>query len=86
MSSAVAMSNVMPPAGAGNDEVTVKVNIVAPALPSLRDASLRLALAIVVEIVPVPWPSATVAPETFVTLTRTLHWVLRPNPVTVTVN
>ena len=38
------MSKVMPPAGAGNDEVTVKVKVVAPLLPSLAETSLMLSV------------------------------------------
>src|SRR5688500_11269793 len=40
--SAVAISNVTPPADAGADRVTVKVNVVVPALPSLNETSLML--------------------------------------------
>ena len=38
----VAMSKVMPPAGAGSDELTVKVNIVVLLLPSFAETSLTL--------------------------------------------
>ena len=38
------MSKVTPPAPAGADRLTVKVNAVVPALPSLTDTSLMLSV------------------------------------------
>src|SRR5947207_14756023 len=40
MLSCVAMSKVTPPAGAGNERLTVKVNVVVPLLPSAAVISL----------------------------------------------
>ena len=40
MPSAVAQSNVITPAGAGSEDEIVKVNVVAPLLPSLAVTSL----------------------------------------------
>ncbi|MNU93265.1 hypothetical protein D3C71_832040 [compost metagenome] len=54
------------------DNVTVNVAVTVPALPSVTVVSLMDSegTASSLTIVPVPWPSATVAPVTLLTLTR----------------
>ncbi len=74
MLSAVAMSNVTPPAPAGAERLTVKVKVVVPAFPSLRETSLTVSDGSpgtpcgVIEKSSTPRPSS--APEAFVSVQR----------------
>src|SRR6266511_1628921 len=81
------MSKTIPPAGAGSDEVTVKVKVVVPLLPSLCEMSLTVRLGLSSFcIVPTPWLSSTAAPYTLVTLTKKVSFAsIDRSPLTVTV-
>ena len=82
----VGVDGVRPPGPAAVDSETVNVNVVVPALPSASVTSsiVRVAVSSLV-IVPWPWPSPTVAPVTFVTLTKNVSvGSIAVSPLTVT--
>ena len=90
MPSAVAISNVTPPAGAGAESETVNAKVVVPLLPSASVTSLivRFAAASSLLIVPVPWPVVMLALTTLVTLTKNVSaasGVMSPSTSTVNV-